>query len=251
MKIQTSENIGARPIVMLVGTFHFAEPKKDVVKNKTKDVTGNESQAYLEDLARRIANYSPTAILLEYDQKEDEKVNERYAQYRAGKCRLSANEIEQIGFRVAKLIGLNRVHSFDEREVPWKAQNLFEQLKHETELEKRFNESISEMTEDEERAHSSLSLRELLIKYNSSEMDCKNKSLYLVTNAAGVNENFAGAEAAASWWHRNFRMFARIQKFSQAGERVLVIGGQGHMAVIRDFLKLDSHIGSEEVMPYL
>jgi len=234
-----------------MGTFHFASPGKDAVENQVIDVMTVDSQAYLEQLADSISKYNPTVVLLEYDQKEDRKINESYSKYRIDKYQLQTREADQIGFRVAKLCGLDRVYSFDETDTPWQAQKLFEQLKKEPHLEKQFHTSILRMTEDENRAHASLSLQDLLKRYNSPEMDLRNKSLYITTNAAGADENFAGADASASWWHRNFRMFARIQKFAVPGERILVIGGQGHTAVIRDFLKLDSNIKSEEVTPYL
>lgn len=245
MKAQTS------PVVMLVGTFHFANPRKDLVKNSVVDVMSKASQDYLEELTQRISKYSPTSLLLEYDPKEEQKVNDRYNQYRMGEYQLSTDEVEQLGFRIAQSIGLGRLHSFDERNTPWKSQKLFEQLKQTPELEMRFNEAISQLTNEEYTAHSALTLQDLLKRYNSPEMEYRNKSLYIMTNSVGVDEDFAGADASASWWHRNFRMLARIQKFAQPGERVLVIGGQGHIAVIRDLLSLDPNLRIEEITPYL
>ena len=53
-------------------------------------------------------------------------------------------------------------------------------------------------------------------------------------------EDFSGADATASWWHRNFRMYAQIQRHAAPGARVLVVGGQGHTAILRDFLRDDA-----------
>ena len=237
--------------VMLFGTFHFANPAKDLVKNRIHDVTTKDSQAYLQELAQRILAFRPTAVLLEYDPKEDRNVNMRYTQYREDKYSLATNEIEQLGFRVAKIAGLARVESFDERIVSWKPQDMFERLKQEPELEKRFKDAVQNLTNIEEMNHSTLSLRNLLKKYNEPEMDRLSKSLYILTNVAGVDQNFAGADAAASWWHRNFRMLARIQKFAKPGERVLVIAGQAHIAVLRDLMQLDSNVTFEEIVSYL
>lgn len=241
----------APPILMLFGTFHFANPARDLVKSGVNDVLSAASQSYLAELTQRISKYNPSHILLEYDPTEDQSVNNRYGKYRNDEYQLSRDEIEQLGFRIAKSLGLNRVHSFDERNIPWLSEKLFEQLNKSPEIEKQFNEAIFQLTEEEKSAQSTLSLRELLKRYNSAEMDRRNKSLYLMTNAIGVDENFVGADASASWWHRNFRMFARIQKFAQPGARLLVIGGQGHIAVIRDLVKLDPNLISEEIDFYL
>lgn len=62
-------------------------------------------------------------------------------------------------------------------------------------------------------------------------MDDKNKSLYLMTNGVGVKDNYVGLSATASWWHRNFRMYAIIQQYAKKNQRIFVIGGQGHTAV--------------------
>lgn len=239
------------PIVMLFGTFHFANPKRDLVKSNVIDVMSESSQKYLEELTLRISQFDPTFIFLEYDPHEDLKINERYNQYRAGKYQLSTDEVEQLGFRIAQAVGIERLHSFDERKFLWKSERLFEQLKREPQIEKRFNEAVTQLTNEEHIAHSTLPLQDLLKRYNNPELDNRNKSLYLMTNSVGADEDFAGAEATASWWHRNFRMFARIQKFAHPGERLLVIGGQGHIAILRDLLNLDPILRSEEIMPFL
>ena len=251
MEVSAPQNSLAPAIVMLFGTFHFAFPANDFVKNQIKNILTDDSQVYLESLALRINKFNPTAVLLEYDQKDNHKFNDLYSQYLTDEYRLGVNEIDQLGFRIAKVSGLNQIHGFDERDIPWDAEKLFEQLKREPALEKRFNSNVLEMTKDESGAHTSLSLQELFQRYNSPEMDRKNKSLYLATNVVGVDSDFAGADAAASWWHRNFRMFARIQKFAQPGEKLLVIAGQGHTAVLRDLLKLDSNLKSEDISSYL
>ena len=189
--------------VILISTFHFFNPAKDVVKNKVHDVMQEKSQVYLQELAQRLVKFQPTVILLEYDVNYDQEINQRYAQYREGKYELTSDEVEQLGFRVAKLSGFSRVESFDERGIPWKAQDLFDQLKREPELERRFNYAIRQLTESEELDHSKLSLREVLRKYNQQEVDQLNKEFYILTNVAGVDQNFAGADAAASWWLRS------------------------------------------------
>lgn len=42
--------------VMLMGTFHFSGPGRDAVKMEKIDITTDESQRYLEDLAAKIAS---------------------------------------------------------------------------------------------------------------------------------------------------------------------------------------------------
>jgi len=245
----TDEQLKAK--VMLFGTFHFSNPALDLVRSNIHNVKMEASQSYLEELAQRISQFQPTTILLEYDPKNDQAVNERYTHYCRDNHQLSVDEVEQLGFRIARATGLARLESFDHRDIRWQSEELFRQLKIEIEIEARFNTAIEKLKSEEELNHSTLSLRDLLKRYNSPALDRDNKSLYILTNAAGVDQNFAGADAAASWWHRNFRMLAKIQKFAAQGARLLVIGGQGHMAVIRDLIDLDPRIIVEDVRPYL
>ena len=91
--------------VMLFGTFHFKDAGLDLVKNEDFDVLSEESQEYLQGLAGRLQSFKPTRVLLEYSPENDEKINERYRQYLAGEFELPANEIYQLGFRIAKLAG--------------------------------------------------------------------------------------------------------------------------------------------------
>ncbi|MDX1572000.1 MAG: DUF5694 domain-containing protein [Xanthomonadales bacterium] len=226
--------------VMLIGVFHFKNPGLDVVKSDVIDVMTPENQAYLEALSDRIAEFKPTAVLLEYDRKNDAIVNERYQQYLAGDYELGVNEIYQLGFRIAKKAGLDRVHGFDEGEVHWNAEPLFEQLeKNYPERKAELDGLIESLGEERAQMHRTLSLAEVLRKQNEAEADRKNKGLYLMTNDIGAGEGFEGADASASWWHRNFRMYSHIQKHAGPGERVVAIAGQGHTAILKDLLADD------------
>ncbi|MBL8521689.1 MAG: hypothetical protein JNK75_13620 [Betaproteobacteria bacterium] len=105
---------------------------------------------------------------------------------------------------------------------------------------KAFGALVAEASETLKRAHSTQDLRALLRRNNSEEEDRYNKSFYAWLNSAGTAEKpFLGADLAAHWWHRNFRMYRLIQQAAQPGERVVVIAGQGHTAVMREFLRAD------------
>jgi hypothetical protein len=62
---------------------------------------------------------------------------------------------------------------------------------------------------------------------------------------------FHGADASADWWHRNLRMYALVQQHAAPGERVLVIAGSGHTAILRDLLRADADRVEVDVLPYL
>lgn len=238
--------------VLLFGVFHFANPGRDVVRVDQIDVLTRESQAYLAALAERLCGFRPTAILLEFDRALEPEVRTQLEAYRANRAELRINETYQIGFRVAKACGVQKLYGFDESEVGWNAEPLFEHLdKSAPEVLEAFNEEIARLQAAQAAAHRELSLRELLVRANDPEQDRMNKDLYLFTNAVGAGVGFEGADATARWWHRNIRMYANIQRYATAGERLLVVAGQGHTAILRDFLQIDGRISARDIRPYL
>jgi len=238
--------------VMMLGLFHFNNPSKDVAKTKSFDVLSDESQTYLQKLAENIQKFKPTKVLLEYDKKNQEMIQQRYDNYLHGEYQLGINEIYQIGFRVAKLAGHKTTYSFDERNVHWQGGPLFEYMKADG---KDINDKFKGLIKQVETTHNDyfekLSLKEVLLKFNEKEMDDFNKYLYVVTNDAHQKDKFIGANASASWWHRNFIMYAKIQAHATPGERVLVIGGQGHTAILKDFLAVDRDRIQIDIKEYL
>lgn len=238
--------------ILLFGVFHFANPGRDVVRVNHIDVTAPDNQAYLVGLAKRLCEFNPTVILLEFDRSRESQMQEKLDLYRAGQLALGVNERQQIGFRVAKECGVEKIYGIDESEIGWDAEPLFEYLENsKPELLQAFHSKISEIQAEEAAAHRDLSLRELLIRANDSEQDRKNKDLYLLMNVAGARCGFEGADATSRWWHRNFRMYANIQYFAKADERVLVVAGQGHTAIFRDLVGNDGRILARDIEQFL
>jgi hypothetical protein len=237
--------------VMLIGTFHFDNPGKDVVKVSDINILDEESQQYLQAFSQRLAAFRPTHVLLEYGPENEQLINQRYRDYLAGNYELGANEIYQLGFRIAKAAGLEGVQSFDHRELNWQAEPMFEYAKkHNSPEMLTFNEIIKRHGTEEEQARASMGLHELLMRSNDPEQDRMNMDLYLATNPIGAGDGYSGADATASWWQRNFRMYANIQKLAKPGERIIVIGGSGHTAILKQLLEIDQRLLGVEVNGY-
>lgn len=238
--------------VMLFGVFHFSNPGRDVVKTEQADVMSPDNQAYLDELARRIGEFNPTRVLLEFDPERDAEMQARYREYLAGSYELKSNEVYQLGFRIAAQSTADTVYGFDETTVHWNAEPLFAYMEEkDTQTGALMQSKIAEITELLGEAHRTKTLRELLLLMNDRNLDRRNRGLYIATNHVGDAENYTGADASASWWHRNFRMYANIQRHAQPGERVLVIAGQGHTAILRQLLADDDARETVDVVPYL
>lgn len=244
---------GVEPMarVMLLGLFHFDNPGLDAVKYEPIDVMKPEQQQYLVGLAERLARFAPTRVLLEFPPTSDELMNERYSDFLAGGLELGRNEIYQLGFRVARLMELRRVHGVDAKAPPAELK-LWGYLSEQPERLGPVEQMIAAESERLQRMHRALTLREILAMSNSVEEDRRNKGFYMLLNPVAAEGGlFHGADASADWWHRNLRMYALIQAHAQPGERVLVIAGSGHTAILRDLLRSDGARLEEQVLPYL
>lgn len=238
--------------VMMLGVFHFANPGRDVVKSEVIDVSTDENQAYLAGLATRLAAFRPTDVLVECVPSAQPRQDAAYAAWRDGTVALGVNETQQIGFRVAKAADLDGVTCFDEGDVHWNGGPMFEYIgTHEPERKVAMDAVFASLSARETREQTTLPLPALLRLTNDPERDRENKDLYIVTNAVDAGGGFLGADASASWWHRNFRMYANVQKAASPGRRVLVIAGAGHTAILKDLLAIDGAREAEDVNSYL
>jgi hypothetical protein len=238
--------------VILLGVFHFANPGRDMVKSEVIDVTTPANQAYLAGLAQRLAAFGPTDVLVECDPAAQARQDAEFAAWRDGDAALTVNEVQQIGFRVAGEAGLSTVTCFDEGGVQWNAAPMFEYMAaHAPERKAAIEALFASLSARHTREQTTLPLPELLRLANDPARDRENKALYIGTNDLDAGGGFAGADAAASWWQRNFRMYANVQQAAAPGRRVLVVAGQGHTAILRDLLALDGERQAEDVMPYL
>ena len=96
--------------VMIVGTFHLDNPGQDVFNVQVDDVLVAKRQAELAAIAKALARFEPTEVMVEWPAA---MTNERYASYRADKLPPSRNEVVQLGFRLAALRELERVRGID------------------------------------------------------------------------------------------------------------------------------------------
>ncbi|MBL6816547.1 MAG: hypothetical protein ISQ58_05395 [Pseudomonadales bacterium] len=157
-----------------------------------------------------------------------------------------------MSFRIARKAGLERVHCYDERDIEWDADNLFEYIAtQEPATQAKMDAAIAELTNRTAEDHYRKSLGQFLLQTYSEKEDRLNKSLYLMTNSAGAGTNFYGTDAAASGWHRNFRMYANIQKLATPDTHSIVIGGQGHKAILKNLLQIDGERQAVVIVPFL
>lgn len=102
--------------VLTLGIFHFNFPNRDVIKTDAADqidVLEPKYKKEIEDIVKRIAEFKPTIIAIERELSEQTEYDSLYNKYLQGEYQLSRSEDKQIGFRLAKVLGLKKLYCVD------------------------------------------------------------------------------------------------------------------------------------------
>jgi hypothetical protein len=240
-----------RAQVMILGTHHMDNPGLDYANPAVDDVLAPRRQAEIAAVAQALAEFRPTRIAIEAPPSRDSAYDARYQAYRAGTYTLGRNEIDQIGFRLAKMLGHPRVYPVDYRldmdfggAMQWAAQN------GQGELAQRMGATVQQMVGEMNARMPTTSVGGILAEANSARADSMH-GLYLVLATVGRDTTYKGADEVANWYTRNLHIFANIARVAQPGERVLVIMGSGHGTLLRRFVDESPDLDLVSVEPLL
>lgn len=240
-----------RAQVMVLGTHHFANPGADYANAQVDDVLTPRRQAEIAEVARALAEFRPTRIAVEVPPAADSAINARYRAYRAGAHALQRDETEQIGYRLAAMLDHERVYPVDYRlDMDVGAVMQFAAQNGQGELAQRMGTVVQEiMAEANERLRTG-TLGAALADINSARSDSLH-GWYLVMATVGRDAEYPGAAQVANWYTRNLHIFANIARVAQPGERVLVIMGDGHGPLLRQFIDQSPELELVSVQPYM
>jgi hypothetical protein len=98
---------------MVVGSNHLANSNRDMVNLPVEDVLTSRRQREIQDVVDGLAQWRPTRIAVEWPHDDETGLDRRYAEYRAGRLERTASELDQIALRLAKKLGLSKVHAVD------------------------------------------------------------------------------------------------------------------------------------------
>ena len=237
--------------ILIVGTFHFSADM-DLVKSVKHDVLGEKFQAQVSDTAARLAKFRPTKVVVEYPAKDQAKLDDLYAQYRAGKRRDSKSERDQLGARIAAELKLDRIYAFDQPS-DMDFQPLMESAKASgrTDLLAEFQARTIDIGKMTAEISAKYTVSEHLAILNSPTVIEQMHSLYIWLLKFDTPDNRPAAALLTNWYLRNLNMFENLQRIAQPGDRVLILVGAGHTKHLRDLVSQDPSMRLTEVAPFL
>jgi len=232
-----------KPQVMVLGTYHMANPGRDVYNMQVDDVRTPKRQQELTQLAGVLAKYAPTKIAIEAD-PDDNRLPVAYKDYLAGKHELSRNEIEQIGFRLGKQLGHKELYPIDvSGEFPMERVMDYAKAKDRSaELEKLLASMGQTVAREDEYVKSHTVLQTLLYM-NSAESVAEGNNFYMQLAGFGQDGDYAGPDLLTVWYGRNIRIHSNMLKLiSGPSDRILVIYGAGHLGWLQENVKMNSNL---------
>ena len=230
----------ARAEVLVLGVYHMANPGKDVFNMKADDVLAPKRQTEIAQLIEVLKRFHPTKVAVEGDVWDD-GIPKRYADHVAGKHDLSRNEIEQIGFRLAKELGHKTVYPVDaDGEFPWQRVIDYAKASGRSKELDAITGEIGAMVKAQDQYLASHTVLETLLYMNADGKVAEDVGYYYREAHFGEPGDWAGADLVADWFRRNMRIFGNVTRLVDSpNERVLAIFGAGHLGWLRHDVSSD------------
>jgi hypothetical protein len=238
--------------LLILGTYHFVESGLDYAQLKVADVLTEEKQREITAVLTTLATFKPSKIAVEAAYDKAESLNQLYAAYRDGSHELTRNERQQLGFRLAAQFNHEQIYAIDHpgNFIPFEAALTYAEERH-PDVAQKFKETIARWEAENNRLQQTASIGEILRENNRPQAIAENHQLYLDFTAVGAGDTFIGAEVLAGWYDRNIRIFANLRKIMQPEDRILVIFGSGHVAILRELISGFSGMHLENILDYL
>lgn len=248
---EIKEESNSNPKVSILGVFHFAGTS-DYSSVEFESLESEKRQREIKEVVEKLKKFKPTKIMLEFPASNSQYLDSLYSETLNGNHDYTINEIEQLGFRLAKELNHNKVYAIDHRlDLPFGKLIEFAEKND----KKRFENMVASIEKQDKKESDYLeksSILEYLIYRNSNEEDIRNKDQYLNKSAKFVNDSsYIGAEFVSKWWERNIYMMTNIDKWINPNDRILVIVGAAHRAVLKDFYEDRTDIEYVEIANFL
>lgn len=230
--------------VLILGTFHFAQQGE-------LDVLGPGFQEQVSRLVDGLERFGPDKVAVEHPFAENEELNSRYGRYlrREDETPEWTNETAQVGFRLARRLGHDRVYAVD---VP---MNLW----HDSirVFDERYPDARERLRRRWDVRHANRDLGDgaslaAVLTAGNRDLPPANSEMYANFLPLVEGEVYAGALKLRPWYDRNLRIvqnFFRI--LEEDDERLFMVVGWGHLRVLKQILEMTPQLCAVDPVPYL
>jgi hypothetical protein len=176
-----------------------------------------------------------------------------------GKYQLGRNEIEQIGFKLAKRLNQSNIYPVDyqmwmDGRTPAEiAPPVVKAKLPKTAPSASESEARPAWIVHEEEVFKKSSVLEYLRYLNSDEARRPDHASYLdMLLPDDTDAPYGHADLVTNWYKRNIRIFTNINRVTKfPGDRILLIIGSGHETILRDFAQRSNNFCLVDAEDYL
>jgi len=224
----------ARAEVLVLGVYHMSNPGRDIFNMQADDVLSPKRQAEIAQVIAALKEFHPTKIAVEAD-PDDKRAADGYADYLAGKHELTRNEVEQLGFRLAKELGHKAIYPVDaDGDFPYQRLVNYAKGSGRSKEFDAIGTEIGDMVKAQDTYLHSHTVLETLLYMNADAKVAEDVGFYYRQARIGELGDWAGADLVADWFRRNIRIYSNVmQLVDSPNERVLVMFGAGHLGWLR------------------
>lgn len=237
--------------IMIVGTYHFANPNQDEFNVNAEDVKTTKKQKEIISVTKSLKKFQPDKIAIESQVQHQPKIDSLYAEYRADRYELKRTESQQLGFRLAKMSEHEKIYAVD-----YKYKFDLDPLKeYSKENNTNFNDYLQNwgqtLMKKANKIQQEGTVREALKNSNSPLFENVQRQMYSKAATVGDNSSYPGVDLVTNWHHRNIRIFANIEHIAEPGDRIIVFYGAGHSAILRDLIEANPEMELIDPLDYL
>ncbi len=254
--------------VYFLSTFHFNGSALDVLSSEALDVAAPAMQAELVQLVAQLRVLCPDRIFVEWPLERQAYADETYSRYRARSFELGTNEVYQIGYRLADVLGHERLYCVDaEGDWDYEVATEYARLHHQLPLlESLHRPEAPDAVTTAIRARTGINgglheltqlngtLHQRLLALNDKRADTLNMDWYLLGLARlGSVGHYPGADLVGDFYKRNVRIYTNVLRALdlERDQVLLLLIGQGHTAFLKSLLAYSSLFVVQDIRPYL
>jgi hypothetical protein len=229
-----------RPEILVLGTYHMANPGHDIHNMQADDVLSAKRQQEIAQLIEVLKRFHPTKIAIEAE-VGSQRAAQQYSDYLAGKYALSRNEIDQIGYRLAKELGHRAIYAVDvDGDFPWQRVVNYAKANGIAARFDSINAGVGTMVKEQGDFLASHTVLETLQFMNADSRVARDMGVYFAVVRFGEPFEYAGSDLVAAWYQRNIRIYRNILALIDSqNEKILVIYGSGHLGWLRQDITND------------
>ncbi|MCA0969320.1 DUF5694 domain-containing protein [Halobacillus litoralis] len=206
--------------VILVGTFHF-EQHPDIIQRKEREI---------KELVDVFRQYKPDKVALEWERTQEDELN---ALYQESDRDLSIDELQQIGFRLARQLKHKKVFA-----VNWAGtmteQDVTDLHKAVENAERDIQDQLSRTTERYPEINENQSVYTSYRQLNAPSFIRDVEEMYLsFIGLHDESDEAVGLRFLNKWSEREHRIFKHVSEMTDSGERVLLLIGSDHLWTLR------------------